>query len=65
MATETIATNILRFMELRSPYAPLAKSMRQNLILDDVIGKVGESTARFEVDLQAKDAPSAIGRFVY
>ena len=59
-------TNVFQFMELRAPYSPEAKSLRQNYIYDDFIGySKADKPDRIDTDLQSIASPSAIGRLLY
>jgi hypothetical protein len=58
-------TDVFQFMELRAPFSPETKSLRQNYIRDDFVGLRGEKPDRIDTDLQSATSPSAIGRLVY
>jgi hypothetical protein len=58
-------TNVLRFMELRAPYSPPGKALRQNYIHDDVVSLCGVKPCRIDADLQTAGSASAIGKLVY
>jgi hypothetical protein len=58
-------TDVFQFMELRAPFSPETKSLRQNYIRDDFVGLRGEKSDRIDTDLQSATSPSVIGRLVY
>lgn len=58
-------TNVFQFMELRAPYTPEAKALRQNYIRDDFVGFRDDKPARVDSDLQSDKSSSAIGKLVY
>jgi len=58
-------TDVFRFMELRAPFSPEAKALRQNYIRDDFVGFCDDKPCRIDADLQSADSPSAIGKLVY
>jgi len=65
MSSSPEMTNLFQFMELRAPFSPEAKSLRQSYIRDDFIGLRGDNPDRIDTDLQSANSPSAIGRLVY
>jgi hypothetical protein len=58
-------TDIFQFMEVRAPFSPDTRSLRQNYIRDDFVGLRDSKPNRIETDLQSATSPSAIGRLVY
>ncbi len=58
-------TDIFQFTELRAPFTPEGKSLRQNYIRDDFVGLLNDKPSRIDTDLQSAASPSAIGRLVY
>jgi hypothetical protein len=58
-------SNVFQFMELRAPFSPEEKSLRQNYIVDNLIVSNGEASARIDADLQSTTIPPSIGSLVY
>ncbi len=71
MSTTPGMTNVFQFMELRAPFSPDSKALRQKYIRDDVVVSRGENqdgvpkSARIDADLQSPASASTIGRLVY
>ena len=63
MSVNPPMTDVLRFMEVRAPFSPEAKSLEQNYIRDDFIGVWNDKRGRYDSDLQI--GASVIGRLVY
>ena len=64
MATPEM-TNVFNFMELRAPYSPEAKALRQNYIRDDFMGFLKGKPCRLEADLQSETSRSEVGKLIY
>src|SRR5437764_761079 len=65
MNTSVEMTDVFQFMELRAPFSPEAKMLRQHYIRDDLVGFCDDKPCRIDADLQSADSPSAIGKLVY
>lgn len=58
-------SDVFRFTELRAPYSPDVKALRQHYIRDDYVDFRGETPCRIDADLQSANSPSAIGKLIF
>ena len=58
MAATLEMTNVFQFMEIRVPFSPEAKALRQNYIRDDFI-ELSDKPVRKDTDLQSDKSPVA------
>jgi hypothetical protein len=56
--------DVFQFMEVRAPYSPEAKALRQSYIYDDFIGRPYDKLGRYDTDLSI-NSPSDIAKLVY
>jgi hypothetical protein len=65
MTTQPEMSDVFRFIELRAPFSPEAKALRQSYIRDDSVGVFRDKPCRVDADLQSTCSPSTIGRLVF
>src|SRR5687768_14996435 len=65
MSTTPEMTDLFRFTELRAPYSPEAKPLRQNYIRDDFIRLGNDGSHLLDPDFELDTSPSVIGHLVY
>ncbi|MBI5885723.1 MAG: hypothetical protein HZB85_03980 [Deltaproteobacteria bacterium] len=65
MSTTPGVTDIFQFMELRAPFLPDTKALRQNYIRDDLFRIVNGRPERVDADIHSEKSLSTVGKIVY